>query len=445
MKKILLVAVLVGVVYFIGGSVSDAVNGQNNQARVFTVGTTDTQITPVGAVKLATKNGKVLLYGTVRIKSSSPIDINFQLPNVFKDGQPYPVASSTFTAYIKRLTVPKFNTGVTTNGPTVQTKKGTYSYAVQWVINESSLTPGIYKMNLNGFTIGTSSTSTVPTVYPLGTMSDTTIIRPTAPGTIVTTLEGTTHRLVTAKNVTMPASSTIDISFAKGMFTLKICNNIHGRYSLINSRLGFSKVKTTKMACGTVNGINYGELEQSLFRAMREAPLVFLTGDALTISSQSIGVWTFKKITPGATTTPAVKHYPCDFIGPIEANAVRDCGNGLGLGGGTLIQGTPTVSAISLAVGSIGTNITLTGTNFKTTGNIIIMDNLGVAGSGLPVATAASSNGTSLTFTVPTSTICPAAANVMVSCIQQNLTTGTYNISVYTSSGTSNTITFQLN
>lgn len=445
MKKILLVAVLVGVVYFIGGSVSDAVNGQNNKAQVFTAGTTETQVTQVGAVKLATKNGKVLLSGNVRIKAANPINVNFQFPLVFKDGQPYPVASSTFTAYIKRITIPKFNSGVTTNGFTVQAKKGTNTYTVQWVMDESSLTPGIYTMNLNGFTIGTSSTTTVPTVYPLATMSDTTIIRPTTPGATVTTLEGLTYRLVTARNVTMPASSTVDISFARGMFTLKICNNIQGRYSLYNSRLGFSKVTTTKMACGTVDGVNYGELEQKLFKAMREAPLVFLTGDTLTMSSQSIGVWTFKKITPGAVIAPAVKHYPCDFIGPIEANAVRDCGNGLGLGGGTLIQGTPTATAISPAVGPIGTTITLTGTNFKPTGNIIIMDNLGVAGSGLPVATAASSNGTSLTFTVPTSTICPAAANVMVSCIQQNLTTGTYNISVYTSAGTSNTITFQLN
>lgn len=444
MKKVLLVAVLVGVVYFIGGSVSDAINGQNNQAQTFAAGTTNTQVTQVGAVKLATKNGKVLLYGNVKIKAANPININFQFPNVFKDGQPYPVASSSFAAYIKRITIPKFNAGVTTNGFTVQAKKGTNTYTVQWVINESSLTPGIYTMNLNGFTIGTSSTTTVPTVYPLATMSDTTIIRPTTPEAKVTALEGLTYRLVTAKNVTMPASSTIDISFAKGTFTLKICNNIQGRYNLSNSRLGFSKVTTTKMACGTVDGVNYGELEQKLFKAMYEAPLVFLTGDTLTMSSQSIGVWTFKKITPGAVTTPTVRHYPCDFVGPLEVGAVRDCGNGLGLGG-ALIQGAPTITAISPSVGSIGTTVTLTGTNFKTTGNVILMDNLGVAGSGLPVATAASSNGTSLTFTVPTSTICPAAGNVMVSCIQQNLTTGTYNVSVYTSVGTSNTITLQLN
>lgn len=454
MKKILLVAVLVGVVYMIGGTVSDAINNKDNAAQAFANGTTETQVTALKDPKLATKNGKVLLSGEVRIKSQNPTNITFLPPTVWKDGQPYSVASTSFTAYIKRITFARFNRGITTNGPTVLTTKGQHTYAVQWLINESSLTPGIYTMSLTGYTLATTSSTTIAT-YPLPKTSDTTIIRPTTPAATATTLQGLTYRLTTVRGTTVPASSTVDIAFSKNGVTLKVCNTFNGTYQLSNSRLSFARLTSTKMACGVIDGMDYSALEQLFMKAFRDQPLVFLTGDTMTLSSPNGGVLMFKKIpTLGAPVTPpvgmqiinGVRTYPCDFIGPLEVGAVRNCGTGLGNTGGTItLPTTPTLTALSPSVGSVGTTVTLTGTNFSNTRNVVLMDNLNVAGSGLPAAYITTSNGTSLTFVIPTTHICPPPVDsVQFACNQANLAPGTYNVQVQTPNGTSNNLSMVL-
>ncbi len=446
MKKILLVLVLIGIVYFIGGNISNSLNNRGNAAQAFAGGTTDTQITELKGVKLATKNGKVVLTGSVKVKAKSPINVTFKYPTVFKDGQPHTVATSSFTGSVLRLTTPRLGVGVATNGQTVQVKKGTNTYSVYWVLNESSLTPGIYTMNLTGYTVGTTTASTTPTVYPLTIMSDTTIIRPTAtPAATTDTLANTAYRLSTVRGTTVPASSTVDIGFTKNALAIKSCNTLGAQYKLNNSRISVQKLSSTRMACGVVNGMDYTALEKTFVTLFKEQPLVFVSGDVLTLSSPSAGVLTFKKISAiGAplANTPA-KVYPCNFIGPLEANATRDCSSLLASSTAT---NTPTLSGITPAVGSVGTTITLTGTNFAESGNIILMDNLNVAGGGLPAAVASSTNNkTTITFTVPSAHICPQTSNVQVACLSPNVALGTYHVQVYTSAGTSNVVSFILN
>lgn len=426
MKKFLLVVLLLGVVYIIGSNVSDAISGQKNAAQAFTTGTANLQVTADKNVKLATKKGKVLLTGTVKIKAATETNVTFLTPTVFKDGQPYAVASSTFNGSIKRITLSRFNTGVTTQGSTVLAKAGTNNYVVQWWLNESALTPGIYTMNLTGYTIASSSTST-STVYPLTTLSDTTIIRPTTPDATITTLEGKAFRLTSVRGVNVPASSTVDIAFAKNNMTLKACNTISGLYRLSNSRLAFGRLTSTKMACGTVDGLNYSTLEQNITTAFKDQPLVFLTGDTITVSSANAGVFVFKKINPGTGALTNPKIYPCDFVGPIEANAVRNCPNGNTI---TAPGPAPIIQSLTPTSVRVGATVTLTGTGFTSSPNAVLLNG--------QVGTVGNVSGNTLTFIVPasvtpfcnTETTCPATAQVV--------SPGNYKVKVVNANGTSN-------
>ena len=99
-------------------------------------------------------------------------------------------------------------------------------------------------------------------------------------------------------------------------------------------------------------------------------------------------------------------------------------------------QSGVSLSSLSPQQGSVGTQVTLTGSGF-TSLNVVNF------GSGT-ITNVSSSNGTTLTFGVPSYvapycapyTACPAYA--------QQVTSGTYNISVQNVNGTSNTLTFQV-
>ncbi|MEN9605072.1 MAG: hypothetical protein RJB39_757 [Candidatus Parcubacteria bacterium] len=452
MKKILLVVVLVGVAYFIGGNVSDAINGKDNTAQAY-AGTATTQVQEAGNLKLATKKGIVYLSEDVKIKTTDSAPVTFLTPAVFKDGQPYTVSPSVFTAYIKRINSPRFRSGVITTGPTVTPKKGNYTYAVQWILKETDLTPGIYTMTLNGYTIATgtvattTATSTIPTIYPLTKRSDTTIIRPTTPASIVTNLENMAFRLYSVGGTTVPASSTIDMSFGGGRINLKVCALMTGVYKVKDSRIATKYLQPSQARCGVVNGMDYNVLDQMFNKAFKDIPLIFLSGDKLTISSPTSGVFVFDKISAiGAPLTPqgpavinGVKVYPCNFIGPLEVGAVRDCGTGiLGGTGGTILSSsmTPVITGISPASARIGATTTITVTNLTATNNVVLFDgNIGT--------TQTTVNGNVLTFVVPSqiSLMC-AVLGTCASASQQPVTARTYNVSVLNTNGTSNAVSF---
>ena len=110
----------------------------------------------------------------------------------------------------------------------------------------------------------------------------------------------------------------------------------------------------------------------------------------------------------------------------------------------------PTITSLSPSSGPVGTSLTVTGTNFTATGNMVNFGNGAVIN--LPatgVATNSCAYGAtcstiwSLTFTVPAN-IVPACAYVAPYCPFAQMVTspGIYNVSVANSNGTSNTYSF---
>lgn len=99
----------------------------------------------------------------------------------------------------------------------------------------------------------------------------------------------------------------------------------------------------------------------------------------------------------------------------------------------------PKITSISPAVGKIATRVTLTGMNFTSTGNSIKLGGIYVGGL------FNSSNGTSITFTVPDGgSPCPpdpSSGGVTCQAFAQ-LLQGTYPVSVTNANGTSNAVNF---
>ena len=93
----------------------------------------------------------------------------------------------------------------------------------------------------------------------------------------------------------------------------------------------------------------------------------------------------------------------------------------------------PLINSISPSAGAIGTTVTLTGSNF-TSDSILYFGNGSI--------TPASNNGTSMTFVVPQYLSPYCAPGMMCAQWVQQVTAGTYNVSIKTASGTSNTATF---
>ena len=94
----------------------------------------------------------------------------------------------------------------------------------------------------------------------------------------------------------------------------------------------------------------------------------------------------------------------------------------------------PTIQSISPTSATVGTQVTLTGTNFGTANTVLF--------NGLVAATNVSSNGTSLVFTLPGSIRPNCSAGEMCPQFIQDVTPATYSVTVMTSGGTSNSESF---
>ncbi|HVZ11890.1 MAG TPA: hypothetical protein VG965_02580 [Patescibacteria group bacterium] len=107
----------------------------------------------------------------------------------------------------------------------------------------------------------------------------------------------------------------------------------------------------------------------------------------------------------------------------------------------------PTIVSIAPVTAAVGTQVTITGTNFMPTGNVINFDGVADTDSGNGVT---STDGTSISFTLPTDLVggCvpqPDAVTPAVSCnavTQVPLTSGAHTIVVINSNGSSNSIQF---
>ena len=97
---------------------------------------------------------------------------------------------------------------------------------------------------------------------------------------------------------------------------------------------------------------------------------------------------------------------------------------------------TPIVTHAAPNSGAVGTTVTVSGSNFDATGNIVVFGSLVVA------ANVNSSDGLSLTFTIPSYVSQYCAPGSMCPSFATLLDPGTYQLNVINSKGTSNSVSF---
>ena len=152
---------------------------------------------------------------------------------------------------------------------------------------------------------------------------------------------------------------------------------------------------------------------------------------------------------PSVVISPTICEYPAPPVGctykqgpnydsSTNCNMVLDCGTcGAGSVSGANCDSPAVlnISSLSPAYGPLGTQVIITGTGFTSTGNTIKMNDY-------TVTTTATSNGTSLTFNIPTnfsnctSTYCTG--------LYAPVNPADYKITVINTNGTSNTVNFSV-
>ena len=141
------------------------------------------------------------------------------------------------------------------------------------------------------------------------------------------------------------------------------------------------------------------------------------------------------------------------YFGPMTLRAVRNFqhDNGIAMTGfvgvltraqigalcGTTIPptGTLQIQTILPSAAAVGMVVTIYGSGFASNGNIIHF-------AGGAISNVSSYNGTSLTFTVPSSVGPYCAPGMMCAMYMQLITSGTYSVSVQNTNGTSNAVSF---
>jgi hypothetical protein len=99
-------------------------------------------------------------------------------------------------------------------------------------------------------------------------------------------------------------------------------------------------------------------------------------------------------------------------------------------------NGVPTISSLSPMISRVGNQVTIYGSGFANTSTIMF-------GSGA-IMNAYSSNGSTITFTVPSYVAAYCAGNYACPSYAQQITPGYYNVSVMTQYGTSNSLSLQI-
>ncbi len=434
MKKLILVIILLGAVTYLGMNIYNN-NIDNSSQSAQALSTNPAFQITYNSKKISIDNKKTAVYAytVFKVKASQKTAVTFLPPKILKDGQPFTLATSSYRFDVAPM-IRSFVTrpGKFVKGPVVEFKKGKGDYMFYLSFGKAALPVGTYTVTFGDYMIGTSTV-----VTPIGAPWSKTFA---VTNSIASFLNGLNYKLTSVNNIAIPSSSSTPLlAFKDGRVRIRICNLMEGSYAVKDDALTISDLAGTLMAC---NDATLTTIERSFSEIAKNKLKLTLVGETLVIKSDKGNVtFTFTKYTPSTLAATAVpKVYPCNFVGPIEENAVRDCSGTLGT---TL---PPTITAVSTSSTRIGQTVTITGTNFAATNNIVLMDNLtDDFTSALPVATA-TPTGNTISFVIPSTHTCPQIdSTITTTCNQRSITSGVHSVQVKTSAGTSNSLSFTIN
>ncbi len=405
MKKIIvLILLVVAVAWIISGDLSARIGGAKNAAQV--AGTATSTLPTItytkNEAKLQNPRGVVTFYTYLSTNSPSNTTITLGKPIIVQDGTNYLATSTDYKIATVRIVRKGLFTrpeGAAKTTQPFEIKKGKNIYLVQWSIDSALLPTGTYKMSLSTYTVGASTTS-VP-ITPL--FSNQLVIT----NDDYRTLHGQYYRLESYNNKTWANASTAPVlAFRAGRLQAQFCGASEGIYQVVKNRLVVS-LKGSQPNCSDTE---LKDLENLFVRLVKYGMNETLSADGklklkLQIRGGSLDM-TFVKFTPttivgGVSTLFPPRIYPCDFVGPLEVGAIRDCGLGLGVTpGGALAPDLTYLSPITVARGG---TVTASGSNFASSTEVYFTG-VTVSGGQRLVATANStSTATSLQFVVPQS------------------------------------------
>lgn len=414
MKKIILALLLIVVVYLVGTRFfnNPGIDPDMALAQAFNnTSTTSPQIILASKkVDFAVKKDAVYILADFATKADQKTMVTIGQPKILKDGVIYTSTSTNpkFQAGIIKKILYGWTTRNITSTSTFELAKGKNIYRMAWVINKNNLPAGAYQITFDGFVIGNSTTSiSLNTPFP-----NAIIISPTGTNTSNTStyLEGNHYKLVSYNKNLYTKTNPPVISFQNGMMNARFCNNMSGTYELKNTSLKVKNMTSTMMACGG----NLGNLENTFTRALSEGFKIKTNGEYLTLSGGYVRApaeFVFIKYTP-ATTTGTIT------------------------GAGDLINGSlPLLTSISTTSTTLGSSITLGGTNFATSNVVMFTQLSSTLATPKAVARVATTSTNSLVFTIPTSYICEDGTTICGSV--GSITAGVYRVQVKTPAGMS--------
>jgi heat shock protein HslJ len=397
MKKVLGIIALVAIVVFIGSSISDAIDNSDQTAQAFVNPTVMPTVTfDSKKLDVNDKKTKVVLTATIKTKSAEKASLTFLPPVAMKDGAVYNIATSSVYANIMYIANARFRTGPVVAGPTITIKKKTNSYVVQWVINKATLPTGTYQFKFPGYTVG-NSTTTIP--FP-DMWSKSVVISPT----ITTYLNGLQFML-TSYNGTAITANQPRVAFKDGLIRASFCNLLQGAYEVKDGKITATQSVFTPGSCAVAN---FSTLESAWVAGLKDGATVTSNGDVITLVTKKNGTFVFKQEVLAAA--------------PVSS-----------------------ITSLSTSTTRIGTAVTITGANFGSS-NIILMDNLSASLPGaLPIAVVNATTPTTLTFTIPSTSVCPQPDSTLtITCPQVSVGLGAHSVQVRTTAGTSNAVALTL-
>ena len=173
--------------------------------------------------------------------------------------------------------------------------------------------------------------------------------------------------------------------------------------------------------------------------------LVSVGGDYVRTRSLSLGSvqnsgsysWTIPNCGPGNECSSNFEIPAGTYYIQISGSGVNANSNQFSVVSGTTTSPVPTITSLAPTSATVGTQVTIIGTNFGSTDTVLM--------NGYVAASGVSSNGTSITFTVPQGfapNCTPASTGAYAACPQYVLKTmsATYSVSVQTNGVTSNSV-----